>query len=33
MKAFDHGKPANREEWVFASVEAYRALGPEIGGK
>lgn len=31
MKLFDHSKPANRSEWVFAFVEAYRALRPEIG--
>jgi len=24
MKAFDHDKPANREEWVFAFVEEHR---------
>lgn len=31
MKAFDHDKPANRAEWVFAFVSAYRKLRPEIG--
>jgi len=33
MKAFDHDKPANRDEWIFAFVEKYRALRPEIGDK
>ncbi len=33
MKAFDHDKPANRDEWVFAFVEAYRKLRPEIGDR
>lgn len=31
MKGFDHDKPANRAEWVFAFVSAYRKLRPEIG--
>jgi len=33
VKAFDHDRPANRDEWLFAFVEAYRALRPEIGEK
>lgn len=31
MKGFDHDKPANKAEWVFAFVRAYRELRPEIG--
>lgn len=31
MKAFDHNKPVNRAEWIFAFVSAYRKLRPEIG--
>jgi hypothetical protein len=26
-----NSKPANRDEWVFASVDAYRKLRPEVG--
>lgn len=33
MKAFDHAKPANGDEWIFALIEAYRALRPEIGDR
>lgn len=33
MKAFDHAKPANRDEWVFAFTSEYRKLRPEIGEK
>lgn len=31
MKAFDHDKPANRDEWDFAFTSEYRKLRPEIG--
>ncbi len=31
MKSFDHDKPANRSEWVFAFMAEYRKLRPEIG--
>jgi hypothetical protein len=31
MKAFDHDKPANKAEWVFAFMAEYRKLRPEIG--
>jgi hypothetical protein len=31
MKSFDHDNPANKAEWVFAFVRAYRELRPEIG--
>ena len=33
IKLFDHSKPANRDEWVFAFVSEYRKLRPEIGEK
>ena len=31
MRAFDHSKPANRDEWLFAFIQVYRELRPEIG--
>lgn len=31
MKAFDHDKPANKAEWIFAFTAEYRKLRPEIG--
>ena len=31
MKALEHGKPANKDERVFAFVRRYRELWPKIG--
>ncbi|MFT3955740.1 MAG: hypothetical protein QM722_15540 [Piscinibacter sp.] len=33
MKAFDHNKLASKDEWLFAFVNSYRELRPEIGEK
>lgn len=31
MKAFDHDKPTNKAEWIFAFAAEYRKLRPEVG--
>lgn len=33
MRAFDRDEPANLDERIFAFIEAYGALNPEIGEK